>query len=150
MEGAAVAGHRAAAGGQAVLEGLADLVAQQRQDVGGVSVGEVGRGDFEHQLPDRVGAGGEVVNEGAQRGERGIRWWIGGREKRGDADVADGLADHGAHGGLIDGLEAAVGERGESVGDQLHDGVRTGGDGDQGALGQAVVERGRGGRAGVS
>ncbi|MDX2557652.1 hypothetical protein [Streptomyces stelliscabiei] len=68
----------------------------------------------------------------------------------GGADVTDGLADHRAHRRLIEGLEAAVGERGESPGDQLCDVLRAAGDGDQGALGQAVVERGRGGRVGVS
>ncbi|MEV7189932.1 hypothetical protein [Kitasatospora sp. NPDC093102] len=56
-----------------MLEGLADLLAQQRQDVGGVGVGEVGRGDFEHQLPDRVCAGGEVVNDAAQHGDGRVR-----------------------------------------------------------------------------
>lgn len=35
----------------------------------------------------------------------------------GGADVADGLADHCAHCGHIEGLEAAVGERGESAGE---------------------------------
>jgi hypothetical protein len=34
----------------------------------------------------------------------------------GGANVADGLADHRAHRGPIEGLEAAVGERGESAG----------------------------------
>ncbi|MFE7951466.1 hypothetical protein [Streptomyces sp. NPDC057426] len=60
------------------------------------------------------------------------------------------LVDHGAHRGDVEGLEAAVGGRGKSAGDQLRDDVRTAGDGDQGALGQAVVERGRGGRVAVS
>ncbi|WP_234319436.1 hypothetical protein [Streptomyces sp. NRRL S-237] len=61
--------------------------------------------------------GGEVVNDAARFGERGIRCRIGGRRSRGGADVADGLADHGAHGGLIERLKAAVGERGEYMGD---------------------------------
>lgn len=43
-----------------------------------------------------------------------------------------------------------MGERGEAPGDQLRDDVRAAGDGDQGALRQAVVERGRSGRVGVS
>ncbi len=43
-----------------------------------------------------------------------------------------------------------MGERGESAGDDLRDGVRTAGDGDQGPLGQAVVERGRGAWVAVS
>ncbi|WP_326770774.1 hypothetical protein OG978_44595 (plasmid) [Streptomyces sp. NBC_01591] len=42
--------------------------------------GQVGRGDFEHQLPDRVGAGGEVVDDAALRGESGICRRIGGRQ----------------------------------------------------------------------
>ncbi|MER6141932.1 hypothetical protein ABT174_18095 [Streptomyces sparsogenes] len=50
-----------------MLEGLADLVAQQRQDVGGLGVREVGRRDFEHQLADRVAVGGEVVDDAARR-----------------------------------------------------------------------------------
>ncbi|MFD4144595.1 hypothetical protein [Streptomyces sp. NPDC058572] len=60
----------------------------------------------------------------------------------GGADVPDGLADHSAHHGNVEGRQAAVGEPGESAGDQLRDGVRTAGDSDQDALGQAVVERG--------
>ncbi|MFI1769136.1 DUF4158 domain-containing protein [Streptomyces sp. NPDC020800] len=76
---------------------------------------------------------------------------IDGRQRRGGADVADGLADHCPHRGLIESLEAAVGKRGESVGDiKLRDVAAAAGDGDQGALGQAVVERGRGGRVAVS
>jgi hypothetical protein len=86
--------------------------------VGGLGVGQVGRRDFAYQLTDRVRASGEAVGDGAQHGERGIRRRIGGRH-RGGADVADGLADHRAHDGLIEGLEAAVGEHGESAGDQL-------------------------------
>ncbi|MGW6404813.1 hypothetical protein [Streptomyces sp. NPDC055134] len=43
-----------------------------------------------------------------------------------------------------------MGERGEAAGDQLGDVAAAGADGDQGALGQAEVERGRGGGAGVS
>ncbi|QDN54461.1 MULTISPECIES: hypothetical protein [unclassified Streptomyces] len=78
MQGTAVAGHRVATGRWAVLEWLTDLLAQQGQDVGRVGVGQVGRRDFEHQLADRVRAGGEVVDDAAQRGERGIRWRIGG------------------------------------------------------------------------
>lgn len=55
-----------------------------------------------------VAAGREAVleflaNRGAQR-----RQDVGG----GGADVADGLADHRAHRRLIEGVEAAVGERG--------------------------------------
>jgi len=79
VQGAAVAGHRVAAGGEAVFEGLTDLVAQQRQDIGGLDVGEVGWGDFEHQLPDRVGAGVEVSRDGAHRGGGRVRRRIGGR-----------------------------------------------------------------------
>ncbi|GAA2531542.1 MULTISPECIES: hypothetical protein [Streptomyces] len=56
-----------------MLEGLADFLAQQRQDVGRLGVGQVGRRDFEHQVADRVGAGGGFVDDAAQRGERGIR-----------------------------------------------------------------------------
>jgi hypothetical protein len=40
---------------------------------------------------------------------------------------------------LVEGVEAAVCECGESAGDQLRDVVRAAGDGDQGALGQAVA-----------
>ena len=116
MQGAAVPGHRVATGGKAVLEGLADLLAQQRQGVGGLGVGELGRRDFEHQLPDRVRAGGEVVDDAAQRGHGRVRRRIGRRRRRGGADVADGLADHGAHRGGVEGL-AAVGERGEAAGE---------------------------------
>ncbi|MFF4466848.1 hypothetical protein ACFY13_46350 [Streptomyces mirabilis] len=68
----------------------------------------------------------------------------------GGADVADGLADHRAHRGRGESLQAAVGERGEAAGDQLRNVARRAGDGDQGTLGQAEVERGHGGRAGVS
>ena len=57
-----------------------------------------------------VGAGSEVVDDGAQRGDDRVRQRFGGRPGRG-ADIADGLADHGAHRGLIEGLQAAVGER---------------------------------------
>ncbi|MFD8766831.1 hypothetical protein ACFV03_49340 [Streptomyces mirabilis] len=78
MHGTAVAGRRVATGRWAVLEWLTDLLAQQRQDVCRVGAGQVGRRDFEHQLADRVRAGGEVVDDAAQRGERGIRWRIGG------------------------------------------------------------------------
>jgi hypothetical protein len=55
----------------------------------------------------------------------------------------DGLADHRAHGLLVQGRQAAVGERGEAAGDQPGDVAAAGGDGDQGTLGQAIVERGR-------
>ncbi|UDM05407.1 hypothetical protein LGI35_44910 (plasmid) [Streptomyces longhuiensis] len=150
VKGAAVAGDRVAAGRETVLEGFADLVAQRRQDVGGLRVGQVGRGHFQHQLPDRVRAGGEVVDQGAQRGERGIgrrilgRRVLGCRRRGRGADVVDGLTDHRAHGGLIQGRPAAVGERGEAAGDQLGDVAAAGGDSDQSTLGQAVVERGRG------
>lgn len=54
MQGAAVAGYRVAAGGEAVLEGLADLLAEQRQNVGRVGVRQVGRCDLEYQVADRV------------------------------------------------------------------------------------------------
>ncbi|MCX5077659.1 hypothetical protein OG321_34840 [Streptomyces sp. NBC_00424] len=60
------------------------------------------------------------------------------------------MADHGAHGRLIKVRQATVGERGESAGVKLRDVAATAGDGDQGALGQAVAEGGRGGRVGVS
>ncbi|UDM04798.1 hypothetical protein [Streptomyces longhuiensis] len=43
-----------------------------------------------------------------------------------------------------------MGERGEAAGDQRSDVAAAGADGDQGALGQAEVERDRGGVAGVS
>ncbi|MEU6184212.1 hypothetical protein [Streptomyces coeruleorubidus] len=101
-----------------MLEGLADLLAQQGEDVGRVGVREVGRGDFEHQLADRVGAGGEFVDDTAPCGERGIRRRVGGRRRWCGADVPNGLADHRARRGLIEGLEAAVSERGKSAGDQ--------------------------------
>lgn len=52
-------------------------------DVWGVGVGEVGRGDFEHQLPDRARAGGEVVDDAAQRGDSRVRRRIGGWWGRG-------------------------------------------------------------------
>lgn len=84
------------------------------QDVGGRGVGQVRGGDFEHQLADRVGSDGEVVDDGAQRGKLGVGRRIG--ERRGGADVAEGLADHGTHPGRVEGLEAAVGERGEAAG----------------------------------
>ncbi len=49
--------------------------------------------DFEHQLPDRVRAGEQLVNDVAQRAGRGVRRRIGGRQGRGGAD---GLAGHRA------------------------------------------------------
>ncbi|MGW9122378.1 hypothetical protein ACWGRV_38285 [Streptomyces sp. NPDC055663] len=76
----------------------------------------IGRRDFEHQLADLVGAGGEVVDDGARGGDGRVRRRIGGRWGRRGSDAADGLADHGAHRGGVEGLEAAVGERGESAG----------------------------------
>jgi hypothetical protein len=83
VQGAAVAGHRVAAGDQAVFEVLADLLAQRGQDVAGRGVGQVRGGDFEHQLADRVGGGGEVVvDDGAQRGKLGVGRGIGGRRGR--------------------------------------------------------------------
>ncbi len=115
VQGAAVAEQGVAAGGEAVVEGFADLLAQQRQDVGGGGVGEVGRGDFEHQLPDRVRAGGEVVDDTAQRGDGRVRRRIGGWWGWRGSDVADGLAGHGAHGRLVEGRQAAMRERGEAA-----------------------------------
>ncbi|MFD7781010.1 hypothetical protein [Streptomyces sp. NPDC059753] len=53
-QGAAVAGQGVAAGGEPVLERFADLVTQQRQDVGGVDVGQIRGGDFEYQLANLV------------------------------------------------------------------------------------------------
>ncbi|MES9512206.1 hypothetical protein ABWJ92_38565 [Streptomyces sp. NPDC000609] len=61
-----------------MVEAFVDLFAQQRQNVGGVGAGEVSRGDFEHQLPDRVAAGGEFVDDTAQRGGGRVRRRIGG------------------------------------------------------------------------
>ncbi|MEU0390270.1 hypothetical protein [Streptomyces chartreusis] len=65
-----------------------------------------------------MGAGGEVVDDGgrnaASAGSAGESV-VGG----GGADVADGLANRRAHRRLIEGVEVAVGERGESAGDQL-------------------------------
>lgn len=131
----------------------ADLVAQQGEDVGGGRVGEVGRGDFEHQLTDRVGAGVETVGDVAHFGDDRVRRLTGGRRRRSDwggADVGDGLEDHCPHGGFIKGRRTVVGERGEAAGDQFRNVAAAGGDGEQGPLGQAVVEHGRGLRAGVS
>ncbi|MFF7167087.1 hypothetical protein ACFZBP_37900 [Streptomyces sp. NPDC008086] len=54
-----------------MLEGLTDFLAQQRQDVGRVGVGQMGRGDFQHQLADRVRTGGEVIDGAAQCGDPG-------------------------------------------------------------------------------
>lgn len=76
---------------------------KQRQDVGGLDVREVGRRDFEPQLADCVGAGGEFVDDAAKAG-------------RGGADGTDGSADHHAHHSFIESLEAAARERGESAG----------------------------------
>ncbi|MFD0541812.1 Helicase associated domain protein [Streptomyces mexicanus] len=119
VQGAGVSGDRVAAGGEAVFKGLADLFAQQRQDVGGLGVGQVGRGNFEHQLTDCVGAGVEVGGGSAQRGHGGGGRRVSGWWRLCGAGVADGLADNGAHGGRIDRLQAAVGEGGEAAGDQL-------------------------------
>ncbi|GAA3487596.1 hypothetical protein GCM10018987_16750 [Streptomyces cremeus] len=89
-------------------------------------------GDFEHQLPELVGAGGEW------RGRRG-------------ADVVDGLADYGAHRGFVEELEGAVSERGESAGDQRSVTVSVRSEtAIRARWERAVVECGRGGRGAVS
>ncbi|OXY84682.1 hypothetical protein BEH93_23330 [Streptomyces sp. 2R] len=80
----------------------------------------------------------------AQFGERGIRWRTGGR--RG----ADGLADHGADGGLIEGRQAAVGECGELAGDPHCATTSVRPEMPVRALREVVVESGRGARVGVS
>jgi hypothetical protein len=111
VQGAAVAGYRVVTGGQTVFEVVADLPAQWGQDGGGRGVGQVRGVDFEHQLPERIGGGRQAVDDGAQRGKLGVGRRIGSR--RGCEDIADGLVDYGTHRGRVEGLETAVGERGE-------------------------------------
>ncbi|MFJ8563287.1 hypothetical protein [Streptomyces sp. NPDC093514] len=59
-----------------MFEGFDDLVALRG-----------GRGDFEHQLPDRVAAVGEVVDDAAQRSA-----WVSKTKTRRDKLTADQLA----------------------------------------------------------
>ncbi|MEE4597611.1 hypothetical protein V2J94_38020 [Streptomyces sp. DSM 41524] len=53
---------RVAAGRETVVQGLADLFAQQGEAVGGLVLGEVTGGDFEHQLANGEDIGGELVD----------------------------------------------------------------------------------------
>lgn len=76
-----------------------------------MGVRQVSRRDFEHQLADRVGVGGEFVDDAAEVGDRGSAG--GPAVGKACADVTGGLADYGARCGLIKGLEIAVGECGE-------------------------------------
>lgn len=149
VQGATVAGHRVAAGG--------DRARRARRFPRTAAPG---------RRPPRCRTGRPARLRAS--GRRSRRCWRGVRRRRGAARRArDPLTDRrAAQAGrcgrrgrpgepppapwFIEGLEAAVGECGEPAGDQLRDVAGTGGDGDQGALGQSVVERGRGGRVGVS
>ncbi|MDQ0753939.1 hypothetical protein QF034_008170 [Streptomyces africanus] len=67
---------------------------------------------FMTALDEHVRVGDEFLDEPAPFRNGGVRRRIGGRWRRCSTDVADSLADHRAHRGLIERLEAAVGERG--------------------------------------
>ncbi|MFF0430081.1 hypothetical protein ACFYUJ_37680 [Streptomyces sp. NPDC004520] len=60
-------------------------------------------------------ARGQVVDDSAQRSEYRVRRRFGRRRGRRVADVVGGLADHDAHRGGVEVLEAAVGKRGKSA-----------------------------------
>ncbi|WP_018569527.1 hypothetical protein [Streptomyces sp. PsTaAH-124] len=68
-QGPAIPRQGVAAGSESVLHRLPDLVAQKRQEIGGLGVGQVRGGDFEHQLPELVRARDQVVDDGTQRGD---------------------------------------------------------------------------------
>ncbi|QLH19462.1 hypothetical protein [Streptomyces sp. Rer75] len=99
-----------------MVEGFADLLAQRGQAGGGLVLGEVAGGDFEHQLTEGEDVGGELV-DGAPPVHGGwVRRWFGGRGWRG-ADAVDGLVDDGADGLLFRASGAAGGPSGEAAGD---------------------------------
>ncbi|MFE2188246.1 hypothetical protein [Streptomyces sp. NPDC059455] len=62
VQGAAVAGEGVAVGREAVVQGLADLLTQQGEEIGGLVLGESAGGDFEHQLANGEDIDGDLVN----------------------------------------------------------------------------------------